>query len=304
MTILLKHVVHQGAVLKALFSTFRAAQKQGKQLSQAILPETPGETLNAELSPRSPALIADYVKHVGGNPKAYRDTVPPHLFPQWTFGIASKLLVNLPYPLMRIVNGGCRLEIHSPLPQGEPLEVSAQLEKVDDNGRRAVMTQRLVTGTKSAPNAIEARMYAVVPLKTKGEKTPKTKRAKPRVPEDAKLLTHWKLTKKSGLEFAALTGDFNPIHWITAAAKANGFKSTILHGFATMARSIEGLQKHHLLGAGSLRWIDVQFTRPLVLPATVGLFVRITDTEHQVFVGDAPGGPAYMTGTFEVAQDN
>ena len=43
--------------------------------------------------------------------------------------------------------------------------------------------------------------------------------------------------------------------------------------------------------------IDTRFTRPLLLPAKVGLYI---DGEGGVFVGDAPGGPAYMTGTYEL----
>ena len=40
--------------------------------------------------------------------------------------------------------------------------------------------------------------------------------------------------------------------------------------------------------------IDVRFTRPLVLPARVGLYVR----GDEVYVGTAPGGPANLVGTF------
>ena len=302
MTVLLKHLLQQAPVLKALLHTFRAAQQQRKSTEPARIPPTPGDIISQTLKPRSNALISDFIKHVGGTPKQYQSTVPAYLFPQWTFGLASQLLIGLPYPLMRIVNGGCRLEVNQHVPRDEELLITAQLTNIDDNGRRAVMTQQLITGTKSASQAIDARMYAIVPLGRKDAPTNKKKKEKARVPDDAKLLTEWRLQKNAGLQFAALTGDFNPIHWIPAAARANGFKNTILHGFSTMARSIEGIKTHHLLDGGTLRWIDVQFTRPLVLPCKVGLFIRITDTEHHVYVGDAAGGPAYMTGTFEVAQ--
>ena len=44
---------------------------------------------------------------------------------------------------------------------------------------------------------------------------------------------------------------------------------------------------------------DVKFTRPLTLPARVGVYV--TD-DRSVFVGDAPSGPAYLTGRFEATR--
>ncbi len=310
MTTYLRHLVHHGPVLQGLGKTFMAARNQPRELTGQTAPNTPGPEVSSRLPARPPQLIADFVRHIGGNPKAYRDTVPPHLFPQWTFGLASQLMLPLPYPLMRIVNGGCRLEVHAPMPQGEPIDVTAQLENVDDNGRRAVITQKLVCGTNSAPAAMEARIYAIAPLQSKstngsssGAQKTHTKKPKARVPMEARELAEWRLRSNAGLEFAALTGDFNPIHWIPSVARANGFKGTILHGFATMARAIEGIKTHYLLGGGRLRWVDVQFTRPLVLPGTVKLFVHSTNDEHQVFVGDAPGGPAYMTGTFEVSSD-
>jgi acyl dehydratase len=86
------------------------------------------------------------------------------------------------------------------------------------------------------------------------------------------------------------------VHWIRPYARAFGFRSTILHGFSTMARAIEGLGR--ALYAGDTRRVrvfDCRFTRPLVLPARVGLYLR----GSEVFVGDAPDGPAYLAGSFQ-----
>jgi acyl dehydratase len=97
-----------------------------------------------------------------------------------------------------------------------------------------------------------------------------------------------------------LTGDFNPVHWIRPYARAFGFRSTILHGFSTMARAWEGFVHGVLAGDGSrIRVFDVKFTRPLVLPAHVGLY-RDGDA---IYVGDAPGAPAYLVGAVELASE-
>ena len=62
-----------------------------------------------------------------------------------------------------------------------------------------------------------------------------------------------------------------------------------------MARAIEGLNRSLFAGdVHRLSVVDVKFTRPLVLPAEVGLYV----IDNNLFVGDAPGGPAYLVGTF------
>jgi acyl dehydratase len=287
-----KHVLSQGPVIASLGGTALAAilQRVRKQAPSGP-PATPGPELTQTLPPRSPELVRDYVKHVGGDPSAYRGTIPAHFFPQWGFPLAAKTLRGISYPLEKVLNGGCRLEINSPLPLGDPLHVAARLESVDDDGRRAILHQRISTNH----DAVVGHMYAIVPL-SRADKTEKKKSEPARVPQSATEIGYWRLGPDAGLAFAMLTGDFNPVHWIPAYARTFGFKSTILHGFATMARAIEGLARGLWAGdATRLTVFDCKFTRPLLLPARVGLYVE----GNTCFVGDAPGGPAYLVGNFQ-----
>lgn len=295
MTVSTRHVLSQGPALRGMGEAALSALKQRLGVAKTNgAPSLPGPEVRATFPPRSPELIRDYVRHVGGDPGAYKKRVPPHLFPQWGFALTGKTLEGLKYPMLAAMNGGCKLVMNAPLPSDEPLEVSARLESIDDDGRRAILEQRIVTSTRSAPDAVVAHLYIFIPLATgNGEKGAKKDRA--RVPEDAKELAFWKLRADAGLDFAKLTGDFNPVHWVPAYARAFGFRNTILHGFGTMARAIEGLNRGLYAGdADALREVHVRFTRPLVLPAKVGLYVR----GDEMFVGDAPAGPAYLAGTF------
>ncbi|HJL18370.1 MAG TPA: MaoC/PaaZ C-terminal domain-containing protein [Sandaracinaceae bacterium LLY-WYZ-13_1] len=307
MSVSTKFVLEQGPALKGMGETALGALKQrlGMAPAPAGEPCVPGPEVRATYPPPSPALVRAYVKHVGGDPGSYKRRVPAHLFPQWGFGLTGKTLEGLPYPMLAAMNGGCKLVQNGPLPLNEPLEVSARLESIDDDGRRAILEQRIVTSTRSAPEAVVAHLYIFVPLGSKkkdgadgkAEKA-KKKKDKPRVPAEARELAYWRLRADAGLDFAKLTGDFNPVHWVPAYARAFGFRNTILHGFGTMARAIEGMNRALFVGdVDALKEIHVRFTRPLVLPARVGLYVH----DHEVFVGDAPGGPAYLTGTFVTA---
>lgn len=292
MAIPLRYVLHQGPVLSGIAQAVLAS----KQSTPGKMPELPGPEIERTIGPRPADLVRDYIRHVGGDPGAYRGRVPAHLFPQWAFGLQARAFDQIPYPLQKALNGGCRLEINGPLPLDEPYHVKCRLEGIDDNGRRAVLHVRAITGTEAQPDAVVAHMYAIVPLggdkKTNGAKP---KKEKPRVPEDAREVAFWKIGPKAGLDFAKLTGDFNPVHWVPPYARAFGFKNCILHGFSTMARAIEGLNRGLFSGdPDRLDMVDVKFTRPLVLPASVGLYVR----DNQMFVGDAAGGPAYLVGTF------
>ncbi len=299
MTVSTKHVLAQGPALRGMGETALSALKQRLGVaSPRHAPSVPGPEVRATFPPRSRELIRDYVRHVGGDPGAYKKRVPAHLFPQWGFALTGKTLEGLDYPMLAAMNGGCKLVMNAPLPNDEPLEVSARLESIDDDGRRAILEQRIVTSTRSAPNAVVAHLYIFVPLKKgSGDGEKRTKKERPRVPTEAKELAFWRLRADAGLDFAKLTGDFNPVHWVPAYARAFGFRNTILHGFGTMARAIEGLNRGLFAGdVDALSEIHVRFTRPLVLPAKVGLYVR----GGELWVGDAPGGPAYLTGTYSV----
>jgi hypothetical protein len=294
-----RYILHQGPGLRAMGEGALVAIRQhlGRHTSSTA---TPGPELTEVVQPLPPALVRDYVRHVGGDPSTWKRELPPHLFPQWGFGLAARTLSHVPYPLLRVLNGGCRIEVASPLPADEPLSLKARLESIDDDGRRAVLHSRVVTGTSRDPEAVVAHMFSIVPL-ARGTKTDGPKKDKPRVPDHAREIAFFRLRADAGLEFAKLTGDFNPIHWVRGAARASGFRNVILHGFSTLARAWEAVGRGVYAGdARALSTFDVRFTRPLVLPAKVGCYVADESRrEKSVFVGDAVGGPAYLTGTFE-----
>jgi hypothetical protein len=272
----------------------------------ASAPLTPGPEVYRS-RPRLPReLIDDYLQHVGGDPRAYQGEVPPHLFPQWCMPALTRALEGLPYPLFRAVNGGCRVRVEGRIADDEPLVVRTRLVDIDANDRRAVLRQALTTGTRSHSNALAIDFYTIVPLAQGRPKTSNVpdarnraeappEKEKPRVPEGAREIQRTKRHKDAGLAFAKLTGDFNPIHWIPSYARASGFPNVIQHGFASLALCWEALIQHLLGGdVHAVESFDVKLSRPLVLPREVGIYVR----GNEVFVGDAPGEPAYLTGSF------
>lgn len=297
-----RHILSQGPVLAALGRTLAGAvQQQVRPNGEAT--HTPGPELDAQLPPLPRALIDDYVRYLGGDPRAYKGEVPPHLFPQWCFPVLARTLAGLRYPLLRVVNGGCRVRVNAPIPDHEPLQVRARLFAIDEDGKRARLHQQVRTGTASAPDALEADVYAVVPLgngKANGNGRPAASaatQAKPRVPTEARELARFRLGKDAGLSFAKLTGDFNPIHWVPLIARASGFRRPILHGFAELAYAWEGLNRNLLVGdVHRVAELDVRLTRPLVLPHEVGLYAR----GRELWLSDALGGPAYLTGSFRL----
>jgi len=294
-----RHILEQRASLGALGRVaLRSLEQQLFRKKSGATPIVPGPTVEATIAPRRAELIRAYVQNVGGNPSAYAGIVPAHFFSQWAFGLASQVLEDLPYPLSRVLNVGCNLTVRAPMPAGEPLTVRARLENIDDDGRRVVLTTRVVTSTRNVPDALTADMIAMVPLKRGKSADGKgsDKRETPTAPKDARELARFTADARAGLDFAKLTGDFNPIHWLPPAARAAGFPNVILHGFGTMARAIEALNRTALEGdVTRLKKWSCRFTKPLVLPAEAGLYVR----GNEVFVAKAQGEPAYLVGSYE-----
>src|SRR5690554_1106730 len=145
-----RYIWHQAPVIAGLLKTAARALKQRLPGSDFRVgqdpPLLPGPVLRHTVKALPSEIVASYIEHMGADVADYRHVLPPHLLPQWALPLAMETLAEIPYPLMRIVNDRCRLEINAPLPANKPLDVSAQLLEIDDNGRRAVMHTKVVTG--------------------------------------------------------------------------------------------------------------------------------------------------------------
>lgn len=256
------------------------------------IPTLPSKTIVENIGPRNPDLVHDFIVHTGGDPKENEGLVPFHMFPQWTFPTLGKINLDLPYDFSKIINLGCRAQVNGPLRREEGLRLTGQIESVDDDGTRAIITNKLVTETPSSPKALVVQQYAMIPLASK----PKKKHSKEvkRVPATAKTINYIDLSKTSGLEFAFLTGDVNPLHWLTPWARSIGFEGSILHGFSGMSRTIEALVNHNPETYNSYGEWDFRFTAPIPLPCKVGVFID----GSSFYLGAARGGKAYLIGSF------
>ncbi|MGO1181997.1 MAG: MaoC/PaaZ C-terminal domain-containing protein [Micrococcaceae bacterium] len=74
----------------------------------------------------------------------------------------------------------------------------------------------------------------------------------------------WKLGPSTGRDYAAVSGDYNPIHLNPITAKALGMPSMIAHGMYLAARMLIGREP----AEAGFQW-EIEFKTPVVLPATV-----------------------------------
>lgn len=74
-------------------------------------------------------------------------------------------------------------------------------------------------------------------------------------------------------EYAAASGDRNPIHMGNLPAKAFGFPKAIAHGMWSAAAAIANVEAKL---PGDVTY-DVRFGKPILLPAKVNLYTRRID---------------------------
>ena len=287
----LRHLPQQWPVIQALAqSAVQSLQRPTKQGDPAV----PSAWHEMTLPPRPPALIRDLITWSGGDPLAYNGALPPYLFPQWSFPQIAAVMRQLPYPLTRILNAGCDLTLHQPLPANEPIFLRSRLLAIEETDSSKRFTVEIESGTQTAPAALHALLKTYLPLAKKPY--PSAKKERPRIPLDAKELRYLRLAPDAGGDFALLTGDINPIHWFAPYAKLAGFRGCILHGFASLALVYEAFARARCAGRPhAIQRLNIRFSRPLRLPARVGIYT--TPHDNAIFLGDAPGAPPYLQGS-------
>lgn len=216
--------------------------------------------LHRSLSPVPPSLIAAYAEWTGAPAERYRDVVPPHMFSYWGLALVSELTGRAPYNLLSILNQGCRMVTRRPLPAGEKIEVDGRLSDISDDGRRVRICTHLEAGTASAPNAQSIDIMTAVPHKNpKGGK----KKSRPDADVEFETVGTWSAAADDGLNFAMLTGDFNPLHTLPPLGRRTRHGTCILHGFGQLSRTYEAIRNAGI----EIGVFDVRYIKPVPLPS-------------------------------------
>lgn len=262
-----KYLVHQ---LENIRSMGMAAVRNANPITRPKkLPALP-VNLEQDLQPMPNALVDSYVEWSGADPTRYTDYVPPHFCSHFAMPMLANLGSLAPYNLLALLNQGLRMEIHQPLQRDAALHLSGSLMDVSrEPDRVRIHTQvRVLTAQRELAMVIDS--YSTVP-----QGKPKSKKAATQPVDEEAFTTigQWTAQFHDGLNFAMLTGDFNPIHVWPAVGRRTRFKTLILHGFGQLARTFECIQN----GGHTVSALDVRWIKPLTLPnADLAVQVGVT----------------------------
>jgi NAD(P)-dependent dehydrogenase (short-subunit alcohol dehydrogenase family) len=115
------------------------------------------------------------------------------------------------------------------------------------------------------------------------------------------------VTPESAIEFARVSGDWNPLHTDAAHAGTTPYRSVVLHG-AYSAGLLSRMAGMHLPGTECLlHSMRLRFIAPIVLPATLNVSGRLAaenDTVGtvDVVVTDASSGMRYVEGSYDFSR--
>ncbi|HVG44612.1 MAG TPA: MaoC/PaaZ C-terminal domain-containing protein [Longimicrobium sp.] len=118
-------------------------------------------------------------------------------------------------------------------------------------------------------------------------------------PERWDEVARWRLGGGAGRRYAAVSGDWNPIHLWSWTARPFGFRRPILHGFCTEAMVAHALIERRLGGdPAALRRLRIAFRAPLPLPCTVRLLTGEGIGSRWFRVVDDAGEKVFAEGTW------
>ncbi|HTJ38655.1 MAG TPA: MaoC/PaaZ C-terminal domain-containing protein [Dactylosporangium sp.] len=204
------------------------------------------------------AHLAEYDRVCGFRLSDELPATYPHVL---AFPLAMALMTaeDFPFPLLGLVHVANRIDVRRPLHSGETFALSVRAEGLRPHERG---TQLDVVATAESGGEVVWKDRSTYLRKTgKSAKSDKSDRGEP-----PPATAVWSVPRRTGTDYAAVSGDRNPIHTSRILARAFGFPKPIAHGMWTMARCLAALEGRLPDAYG----VDVAFKLPILLPATVG----------------------------------
>lgn len=196
---------------------------------------------------------------------------------------------KFPLPLLGLVHVANRIEQRRAL---SPDEVwAAEVRIGEARNVKAGLEFDLLTEVSVEGEAVWQAVTTIIHRQGK----PQGGRSAP--PAEAPALAQYaelRAPADTGRRYAAVSGDYNPIHLYAATARLFGFPRAIAHGMWSLARCLALLQP--VLGREPAR-LEVGFKQPLLLPAKATLKWVETPEGPDFQLLAASGGKVHLKGT-------
>ena len=211
-----------------------------------------------------------------------RDTLPAGYLHALAFPLAMSVMNrdDFPLPLLGMIHLSNHVEQRSPVLFTEALDIQARVENL--RGHRAGTQLDMVAEIRGAGTP-DIKWTGRSSYLAKGVFLPGIDKPTPHngqadfTPPDPTAV--WQLGVDTGRAYAAVSGDFNPIHLSVLSAKALGMRRSIAHGMYLASRALADVGPAK---GETFAW-DVTFETPVFLPARVALDITTTQTPDETW---------------------
>ncbi|WP_343600340.1 MaoC/PaaZ C-terminal domain-containing protein [Mycobacterium sp.] len=249
----------------------------------------PDRTLKAADVPIDRANVAAYAVVTG---LCYGDTVPLTYPFTLTFPTVMALVTgfDFPFPAMGSVHTENHVTQYRPIAVTDTVSVAVHAENLREH-RKGLLVDVVTdvgVGNDTAWHQVTTFLHQQRTSLSDQPKPPPQKQPKPPPPNAVLRITPGQIRR-----YANVSGDHNPIHTNPIAARLFGFPAVIAHGMFSAATVLANIQGQ-LPDAVAY---SVRFAKPVVLPATAGLYIDRADDGWDLTLRHLPKGYPHLTGT-------
>lgn len=233
--------------------------KSKKQGNPTTLPDVSAQLIGVSTGG---ADLARYRRVCGFEPQRAVPATWPHVL---AFPLHLKVLTDasVPFPLLGLVHLRNRIVQHRPIGEGENLDLEVSLGEAKQTSKGLEFD--LITQARSAGRLVWEENSTTLfrqPDAGSGE----TRKQPPQLETFANTC-NIKVPESTGRQYAAASGDRNPIHLYPLTAKLFGFPRAIAHGMWSKARVLSMLEQQSEWKNGAFT-IHCDFKKPLFLPGS------------------------------------
>ncbi|GAA5230291.1 MaoC family dehydratase [Arthrobacter cryoconiti] len=211
--------------------------------------------------------------HLMGMPA--RDVLPSGYIHALTFPAAMSVMVqdDFPLPLLGMIHLSNQVDHFAPVHFEQSLTVRAWARNL--TGHRSGTQVQIVVEVLS-DSGLELLWRGVSTYLAKGIYLPGLDKPNHQFASGERPMfsapkptAQWHLGVDTGRAYAAVSGDFNPIHLSVISAKALGLRRSIAHGMYAASRVLADIATQR---PDTFNW-EIFFESPMFLPATVSLHI-------------------------------
>ena len=232
--------------------------------------DLPDRTLTVDELPIDRSNVAAYAAVTG---LRFGDAVPLTYPFVLTFPTVMSLITefDFPFPAMGSVHVENHITRHRPIAATDTVGIRARAENLREHrkGMLVDVVTDVSVGNDAAWHQVTTFLHQQRTSLSDEPKPPPQKQ--PKLPPPNSIL---RITAGQIRRYASVGGDHNPIHTSSIGARLFGFPSAIAHGMFSAAAVLANIEGQL---PDAVRY-SVKFGKPIMLPATAGLYVdRVAD---------------------------